>query len=65
LFYIYRWLRTISIILFLNKQDLLAEKIKAGKSKLEDYFPDFKRYQIPNDGKLLCERNISVVISTN
>ena len=44
-----RWLRTISIILFLNKQDLLAEKIKAGKSKLEDYFPDFKRYQIPND----------------
>lgn len=26
-----RWLRTISVILFLNKQDLLAEKIKAGK----------------------------------
>ncbi|KAK2162203.1 hypothetical protein LSH36_102g09077 [Paralvinella palmiformis] len=39
-----RWLRTISIILFLNKQDLLAEKVKAGKSKLEDYFPDFARY---------------------
>lgn len=53
LFIFYRWLRTISIILFLNKQDLLAEKIKAGKSKLEDYFPDFKRYQIPNDGKIL------------
>lgn len=27
-----RWLRTISVILFLNKQDLLAEKILAGKS---------------------------------
>ncbi|KAK3578459.1 hypothetical protein CHS0354_038548 [Potamilus streckersoni] len=44
-----RWLRTISIILFLNKQDLLAEKVRAGKSKIEDYFPDFKRYQTPND----------------
>ncbi|KAK6618692.1 hypothetical protein RUM43_013083 [Polyplax serrata] len=44
-----RWLRTISIILFLNKQDLLAEKIKAGKSKLEDYFADFSRYQTPGD----------------
>ncbi|MPC36697.1 Guanine nucleotide-binding protein G(s) subunit alpha [Portunus trituberculatus] len=44
-----RWLRTISVILFLNKQDLLAEKIIAGKSKLEDYFPDFARYQTPPD----------------
>lgn len=44
-----RWLRTISVILFLNKQDLLAEKVKLGKSKIEDYFPDFKRYQTPND----------------
>lgn len=42
-----RWLRTISVILFLNKQDLLAEKIKAGKSKLSDYFAEFNRYQTP------------------
>ena len=28
-----RWLRTISVILFLNKQDLLEEKIRSGKSK--------------------------------
>lgn len=35
------------MILFLNKQDLLAEKIKAGKHKLEDYFPEFSRYQTP------------------
>ncbi|PVD21499.1 hypothetical protein C0Q70_19673 [Pomacea canaliculata] len=43
------WLRTISVILFLNKQDLLAEKVKAGKSKIEEYFPDFTRYQVPPD----------------
>jgi len=36
--------------LFLNKQDLLAEKVKAGKSKIEDYFPDFAHYQTPPDG---------------
>ncbi|XP_059139549.1 guanine nucleotide-binding protein G(s) subunit alpha [Physella acuta] len=44
-----RWLRTISVILFLNKQDLLAEKVKAGKSKIEDYFPEYTRYQVPPD----------------
>lgn len=37
------------MILFLNKQDLLAEKIKAGKSRLEEYFADFTRYQTPVD----------------
>jgi len=35
--------------LFLNKQDLLAEKIQAGKSRLEDYFAEFTRYQTPMD----------------
>jgi len=40
-----RWLRTISIILFLNKQDLLAEKVKSGKSRIEDYFPGYAEYQ--------------------
>ncbi|KRT85659.1 ADP ribosylation factor [Oryctes borbonicus] len=44
-----RWLRTVSVILFLNKQDLLAEKILAGKSKLEDYFAEFSKYQTPAD----------------
>lgn len=48
-FYASRWLKTISVILFLNKQDLLAEKIKLGKSRLEDWFPDFARYQMPQD----------------
>lgn len=50
LFY-FRWLRTISVILFLNKQDLLAEKVKAGKSKIEEYFPEYARYQVPPDGE--------------
>lgn len=50
LLYFFRWLRTISVILFLNKQDLLAEKVKSGKSKIEEYFADFKRYQIPSEG---------------
>uniref|UniRef100_A0AAY4BG60 Guanine nucleotide-binding protein G(Olf) subunit alpha n=1 Tax=Denticeps clupeoides TaxID=299321 RepID=A0AAY4BG60_9TELE len=49
-----RFLRTISVILFLNKQDMLAEKILAGKSKLEDYFPEYTRYTPPPDGKLTC-----------
>uniref|UniRef100_A0A8C6WKZ7 Guanine nucleotide-binding protein G(s) subunit alpha n=1 Tax=Neogobius melanostomus TaxID=47308 RepID=A0A8C6WKZ7_9GOBI len=48
-----RWLRTISVILFLNKQDLLAEKVLAGKSKIEDYFPEFARYTTPDDGKTI------------
>ena len=51
MFVLFRWLRTISVILFLNKQDLLAEKVKAGKSKIEDYFPEFARYATPADGK--------------
>uniref|UniRef100_A0A8C3R997 G protein subunit alpha L n=1 Tax=Cyanoderma ruficeps TaxID=181631 RepID=A0A8C3R997_9PASS len=44
-----RWLRTISIILFLNKQDMLAEKVLAGKSKIEDYFPEYAHYTVPED----------------
>uniref|UniRef100_A0A672GIZ9 Guanine nucleotide-binding protein G(s) subunit alpha n=1 Tax=Salarias fasciatus TaxID=181472 RepID=A0A672GIZ9_SALFA len=44
-----RWLRTISVILFLNKQDLLADKVLAGKSKIEEYFPEFARYTTPDD----------------
>ena len=40
-----RWLRTISVILFLNKQDLLTEKIQSGR-RLEDYFPEFARYVV-------------------
>lgn len=51
---LHRWLRTISVILFLNKQDLLAEKVLAGKSKIDEYFPEFARYTTPDDGKTGC-----------
>uniref|UniRef100_A0A8C9WYC5 GNAS complex locus n=1 Tax=Sander lucioperca TaxID=283035 RepID=A0A8C9WYC5_SANLU len=54
------WLRTISVILFLNKQDMLAEKVLAGKSKIEDYFPEYARYTIPNEG--LCPTEIPKVL---
>lgn len=46
-----RWLRTISVILFLNKQDLLEEKIRAGKSKLEEFFPEFVHYMLPPEAQ--------------
>lgn len=35
----YQWFDRASIILFLNKKDLLEEKIK--HSHLADYFPDY------------------------
>jgi len=43
------WLRNISVILFLNKQDLLSEKIVRGQSRLEDYFSNFASYPMPSD----------------
>ena len=41
----YPWFQQSSIILFLNKTDLLEEKIQ--KSNLADYFPEF-------DGKIFA-----------
>jgi hypothetical protein len=55
-----RYLKTISTILFLNKLDLLTEKIVAGRSKLEEFFPEFKTYQIPNE----TNGNANLVFST-
>lgn len=46
-----RWLKEVSVILFLNKQDILKEKINEGKFKLESYFPEFKGYQPPSNAK--------------
>lgn len=47
-----RWLRNISSILFLNKQDLLREKIMndCPGQRLEDYFLDFEMYMSPEPG---------------
>jgi hypothetical protein len=38
-------LKKTSVILFLNKQDLLAEKIRNGR-RLEDYFPEYVGYTL-------------------
>ncbi|CAF96489.1 unnamed protein product, partial [Tetraodon nigroviridis] len=63
-----RWLRTISVILFLNKQDLLADKVLAGKSKIEDYFPEFARYTTPDDasgdGRHYCYPHFTCAVDT-
>uniref|UniRef100_A0A0K0E939 Guanine nucleotide-binding protein G(s) subunit alpha n=1 Tax=Strongyloides stercoralis TaxID=6248 RepID=A0A0K0E939_STRER len=56
-----RWLKTISVILFLNKQDLLEEKIKAGRHKLEDYFPEFINYQLPPEAENDSSDDINVI----
>lgn len=32
---------------------MLAEKVLAGKSKIEDYFPEYANYTVPEDGKIL------------
>uniref|UniRef100_A0A914GWQ2 Guanine nucleotide-binding protein G(s) subunit alpha n=1 Tax=Globodera rostochiensis TaxID=31243 RepID=A0A914GWQ2_GLORO len=55
-----RWLKSISVILFLNKQDMLAEKIKEGRHRLETYFPDFANYQLPQDERVPQDEDINV-----
>lgn len=47
-----RWLRSVSIILFLNKQDKLKKKVEEGK-KLEEYFPEFNTYSAPDNQGLI------------
>ncbi|KAK1885301.1 Guanine nucleotide-binding protein G(olf) subunit alpha [Dissostichus eleginoides] len=63
-----RFLKTISVILFLNKQDVLADKILAGKSKLEDYFPEYTTYQristASGDAKHYCYPHFTCAIDT-
>ncbi|XP_065897609.1 guanine nucleotide-binding protein G(olf) subunit alpha-like isoform X2 [Dysidea avara] len=36
------WLKEASVTMFLNKQDLLKQKIMEGHFKLESYFPEYK-----------------------
>jgi guanine nucleotide-binding protein G(s) subunit alpha len=49
------------VILFLNKQDILAEKVIAGKSRLDEYFPDFSSYRTPQEVQLEPSDNPEVV----
>uniref|UniRef100_A0AAF5PZ45 Guanine nucleotide-binding protein G(s) subunit alpha n=3 Tax=Wuchereria bancrofti TaxID=6293 RepID=A0AAF5PZ45_WUCBA len=56
-----RWLKTISVILFLNKQDLLTEKIKSRRHPLKSYFPEFSSYQLPADATYDASDDLEVV----
>lgn len=47
--HVHRWLRTVSVILFLNKMDILKQKIEGKVFRLEDYFPEFSSYKPPAD----------------
>ncbi|XP_071505575.1 guanine nucleotide-binding protein G(s) subunit alpha-like [Diadema antillarum] len=42
-----RFLKETSVILFLNKQDILAEKIANGRTRIETYFPEYLEYTPP------------------
>ena len=35
--------------MFLNKQDLLKDKVLEGHFKIESYFPEYSSYQISNE----------------
>lgn len=39
----YVWFKSTPVILFLNKMDLLEEKIQKGNSLLSTYFPEFPK----------------------
>lgn len=50
-----RFLMTSGLIVFLNKQDILEEKINMGKS-IGNYFPDYQNFRItPRDGNVFDE----------
>ncbi|PIK58216.1 putative guanine nucleotide-binding protein G(s) subunit alpha [Apostichopus japonicus] len=40
-----RFLQDTSVIMFLNKQDILALKVSSGRTKLDTYFPDYIDYK--------------------
>jgi hypothetical protein len=41
--------------------DLLEEKVKLGRSKIEEYFPSFEEYRLPPDVKLAPSDHPEVV----
>jgi len=38
--------------MFLNKQDLLRQKVLEGRFKIDTYFPEYSSYQTSADSKL-------------
>ena len=43
-----RYLYNVSVILFLNKYDSFVRKLVDEECRLEDYFPEFVHYQMPD-----------------
>ena len=37
-----RWLKTVAVIIFLNKTDLMRDKLSKKSSDIKDCFPHFK-----------------------
>ena len=37
-----RWLKGVAVVIFLNKTDLLRDKLRKKTSDIKDYFPQFK-----------------------
>lgn len=49
-----RFLAETGLIVFLNKQDILEQKILSGKS-IKDYFPEYEEYVLAADSDNLCD----------
>jgi hypothetical protein len=47
-----RFLQDAGVILFLNKQDMLKEKVESGKS-IAPYFPEYNKYQMSSKGEYI------------
>jgi guanine nucleotide-binding protein subunit alpha len=45
-----RFLQAAGVIVFLNKQDMLKEKVESGKS-IAPYFPEYKKYRMSSTGE--------------
>ena len=55
----------VNDLFFFATQDLLAEKVRAGKSRLDEYFPDFSRYVTPPDAATEPGEDAEVYIHLN
>lgn len=45
-----RFLHDSGVIVFLNKQDVLKEKVESGKS-IATYFPEYSKYEMNSKGE--------------
>ena len=48
-YYDCRWLRMVSLILLLDKMDVLKKKVEDSLVPIEDYFPEFSKYCPPQE----------------